>query len=130
MRTHDSAVGIHEQLTQFKELTASAKDLAENSQTEAVSGFKEIQHNHDILNLVVDAVDGIKSTSDMMMNTIQEKAELAKSVSDEVKNLIHLSDDTVNISSKTRDDMKKIGNEANDLSEMVSRFNKSMIGRV
>ncbi len=125
MRTHDSAAGIHEQLTQFKELTASAREHAETSKAAAVNGFKEIQHNHDILNSVVEAVDGIKSSSDMMVETIKEKAEAAKSVSEEVKNLISLSDDTASISSKSRDDMEKISDEASDLSEMISSFKHS-----
>lgn len=121
-RTHDSAAGIHEQLTQFKELTASAREQAESSKAAAINGFQEIQHNHEILNSVVAAVDGIKGTSDMMMETIKEKAEAAKSVSDEVKNLINLSDDTASISNKSRDDMEKINDEASDLSEMISSF--------
>lgn len=71
---------------------------------------------------MVAAVDGIKGTSDMMMETIKEKAEAAKSVSYEVKNLINLSDDTASISNKSRDDMEKINDEASDLSEMISSF--------
>jgi aerotaxis receptor len=125
-RTHDSAVGIHEQLSHFQELTASAREQAESSKSAAMSGFKEIQHNHEILTTVASVVDGIKGTSDMMKETIKEKAEAAQGVSDEVKKLISISDDTASISNRSRDDMEKINDEASDVSEMIARFKKGM----
>ena len=91
-----------------------------------ISGVNEVQQSHEVLNEVQKAINGIKATSDMMMNTIREKAETAKAVSGEVRDLIKLSEENVGISGKTRDEMQKLSEKADDLSEMVLRFNQGI----
>ncbi len=126
LRTHDSATDIHKQLEAFMNKTGEAHELSTASKQDVISGVNEVQQNHEVLNEVQEAINGIKATSDMMMNTIREKAETAKAVSGEVRDLIKLSEENVSISGKTRDEMQKLSEKADDLSEMVLRFNQGI----
>ncbi len=126
LRTHDSATDIHKQLEAFMSKTGEAHELSTASKQDVISGVNEVQQSHEVLNEVQKAINGIKATSDMMMNTIREKAETAKAVSGEVRDLIKLSEENVGISGKTRDEMQKLSEKADDLSEMVLRFNQGI----
>ena len=66
----------------------------------------------------------IKQTADSMLAAIESQNQTAKEVAGQVSQLLSLSDESVDITSKTQDDMLKLKDETNDVVEMITRFNK------
>ena len=59
-----------------------------------------------------------------MLAAIESQNQTAKEVAGQVSQLLSLSDESVDITSKTQDDMLKLKDETNDVVEMITRFNK------
>lgn len=128
IRTQKTAGDIHKQLDDFKETTAQAHQLSIASRDHALAGVHEVEQNNEVLRSLHDAVKEIKNASDNMRNTINEKAQTARAVSEEVRHLVRLSDDSVDLSNRSRDEMVKLNDEADELSEMIDRFNQGFNG--
>ena len=73
---------------------------------------------------VLQAIDVIKQTADSMLAAIESQNQTAKEVAGQVSQLLSLSDESEDITSKTHDDMLKLKDETNDVVEMITRFNK------
>ena len=90
----------------------------------AKSGVEEVGKNNDNMQNVLQAIDVIKQTADSMLAAIESQNQTAKEVAGQVSQLLSLSDESVDITSKTQDDMLKLKDETNDVVEMITRFNK------
>lgn len=125
-RTHESAEGIHRQLEEFSKNTSVAREKSLKSRDDVVAGVEQVRKSHEVLSSVHESINAIKNTSEGMMNIVKEKAKTAEDVNTEVRALISLSEDNVQMSDRTHEEMKKLSEKAEDLKEMVERFNRGV----
>lgn len=126
LRTHESADDIHKQLEEFQQNTALAHEQSIKSHNDVAEGVEEVRKSHEVLASVHEVIHGIKETSENMKNMVMEKAKTAEDVNAQVRELISISEDNVQMSDKTHEEMKKLSEKAEDLKEMVERFNQGV----
>ena len=124
LSTHKSTQNIHDLINEFKEKAQDATTMAEQGLEAAQNGVVEVGHNNDNVAKVVDAISVIKDNADKMLNAIHEQSQTVQDVAAQVESLFSLTDSTVDITSRTRDDMRKLKDETNDVVEMIARFDK------
>ena len=124
LNTHKSTDNIHNLIQEFIEKAKEASDMAQLGLEAAKSGVEEVGKNNDNMQNVLQAIDVIKQTADSMLAAIESQNQTAKEVAGQVSQLLSLSDESVDITSKTHDDMLKLKDETNDVVEMITRFNK------
>ena len=124
LNTHKSTDNIHNLIQEFIEKAKDASDMAQLGLEAAKSGVEEVGKNNDNMQNVLQAIDVIKQTADSMLAAIESQNQTAKEVAGQVSQLLSLSDESVDITSKTQDDMLKLKDETNDVVEMITRFNK------
>lgn len=124
LSTHKSTQNIHDLINEFKEKAQDATTMAEQGLEAAQNGVVEVGHNNDNVAKVVDAISVIKDNADKMLNAIHEQSQTVQDVAAQVESLFSLTDSTVDITSRTRDDMQKLKDETNDVVEMIARFDK------
>lgn len=59
-----------------------------------------------------------------MLEEINMHSETVQGVADQVKQIFSLTDESVDITSKTQKDMQYLKDEADDVVEMITRFNR------
>ena len=124
LSTHKSTQNIHDLINEFKEKAQDATTMAEQGLEAAQNGVVEVGHNNDNVAKVVDAISVIKDNADKMLNAIHEQSQTVQDVAAQVESLFSLTDSTVDITSRARDDMQKLKDETNDVVEMIARFDK------
>lgn len=123
LSTHKSTQNIHDLIDEFKEKAEEAKLMAEQGLEAAQNGVIEVGRNNDNVEKVVEAINVIKNNSDKMLNEINQHSDTAQNVANQVEQLFELTDQSVDITSKTSEDMLRLQHETNDVVEMISRFN-------
>ena len=103
-----------------------AREKSLKSRDDVVAGVEQVRKSHEVLSSVHESINAIKNTSEGMMNIVKEKAKTAEDVNTEVRALISLSEDNVQMSDRTHEEMKKLSEKAEDLKEMVERFNRGV----
>lgn len=124
LSTHKSTQNIHNLIDDFKEKAEEAKVMAENGLAAAKNGVVEVGRNNDNVEKAVEAISVIKGNADKMLEEINLHSETVQSVADQVKQIYSLTDESVDITSKTQQDMQYLKNEADGVVEMISRFNR------
>lgn len=124
LSTHKSTQNIHSLIDDFKEKADEAKVMAENGLAAAQNGVVEVGRNNDNVEKAVEAISVIKTNADKMLEEINMHSETVQGVADQVKQIFSLTDESVDITSKTQQDMQYLKNEADDVVEMISRFNR------
>lgn len=124
LSTHKSTQNIHNLIDDFKEKAEEAKVMAEHGLTAAQNGVVEVGRNNDNVEKVVEAISVIKENADKMLNEINMHSETVQGVAEQVKQIFSLTDESVDITSKTQQDMQYLKDEADDVVEMISRFNR------
>ncbi|MGN1280970.1 MAG: methyl-accepting chemotaxis protein [Succinivibrio sp.] len=123
LSTHKSTQNIHDLIDEFKEKADEAKIMAEQGLEAAQNGVIEVGRNNDNVEKVVEAINVIKANSDKMLNEINLHSDTTQNVAHQVEELFDLTDQSVDITSKTHDDMIQLQLETSDVVEMIGRFN-------
>ena len=124
MSTHKSTQNIHNLIDDFKEKAEEAKVMAERGLNAAQNGVVEVGLNNDNVEKVVEAISVIKGNADKMLEEINMHSETVQGVADQVKQIFSLTDESVDITSRTQKDMQYLKDEADDVVEMITRFNR------
>lgn len=124
LSTHKSTQNIHNLIDDFKEKAEEAKVMAERGLNAAQNGVVEVGLNNDNVEKVVEAISVIKGNADKMLEEINMHSETVQGVADQVKQIFSLTDESVDITSRTQKDMQYLKDEADDVVEMITRFNR------
>lgn len=122
--THKSTQSIHDLIADFKEKAVAATAMANKGLEVAKNGVVEVGRNNDNVESVVDAISIIKNSADKMLESIHAQGQVARDVASQVESLFNLTDQSVDITSRSQEDMLQLKHETDDVVEMVSRFSR------
>lgn len=122
-KTQSSTVEIHKLLDNFKSTAITALNTSQQGQEEAQAGLKQLIDSNEKLDTVLNDIYSIKDYASQMQEVVEAHSQTSEEVAEKVDSILSLSDNTVKSSSKTVDNNRKLRDVAEDLTDMVTRFN-------
>ncbi len=122
-KTQSSTVEIHKLLDNFKTTAVKALNISQQGQNEAQAGLQQLIESNEKLDTVLNDIYSIKDYASQMQEVVEAHSQTSEEVAEKVDSILSLSDNTVKSSSKTVDNNRKLRDVAEDLTDMVTRFN-------
>ena len=123
-RTQDSTKEIHQIISGLTSKADTAVRVAQSGTAGAETGLSRVKETEDMLNGISDAVGSIAHMSIQMAAAVEQQANVAEEVNQQVVNISSLANDTLKEASSSADSIRKLQRVSNELHELVVRFAK------
>ncbi|WP_397471935.1 methyl-accepting chemotaxis protein [Rheinheimera sp.] len=121
-RTQDSTKEIHQIISDLTSRADNAVRVAQNGTTGADAGLSRVKETEEMLNGISDAVGSIANMSIQMAAAVEEQANVAEEVNQQVVNISSLANNSLTEAGNSADSIKQLQLVSNELHELVVRF--------
>lgn len=121
-RTQESTKEIHQIISDLTSRADNAVRVAQNGTAGAEAGLNRVKETEEMLNGISDAVGNIANMSIQMAAAVEQQANVAEEVNQQVVNISNLGTDSLTEAANSADSIKKLQQISNELHELVVRF--------
>ncbi len=123
-RTQESTKEIHQIIGDLTNRADTAVRVAQNGTSGAEAGLARVKETEEMLNGISDAVGSIASMSIQMAAAVEQQANVAEEVNQQVVNISGLANNTLTEAANSADSIKQLQLVSNELHELVVRFTR------
>lgn len=121
-RTQESTKEIHQIINDLTSRADTAVRVAQAGTAGAESGLTRVKETEEMLNGISDAVGSIANMSIQMAAAVEEQANVAEEVNQQVVNISSLANNSLNEAGNSANSIKQLQRVSNELHELVVRF--------
>jgi aerotaxis receptor len=121
-RTQESTKEIHQIISALTTRADTAVRVAQNGTSGAEAGLIRVKETEEMLNGISDAVGSIANMSIQMAAAVEQQANVAEEVNQQVVNISSLANNTLIEAGNSADSIKQLQLVSNELHELVIRF--------
>ncbi len=121
-RTQHSTKEIHQIVNDLSNRADTAVRVAQSGTSGAETGLSRVKETEEMLNGISDAVGSIANMSIQMAAAVEQQANVAEEVNQQVVNISTLANNTLTEAGNSADSIKKLQRVSNELHELVVRF--------
>ncbi|HEY0921196.1 PAS domain-containing methyl-accepting chemotaxis protein [Rheinheimera pacifica] len=121
-RTQESTKEIHQIISDLTTRADTAVRVAQNGTSGAEAGLIRVKETEEMLNGISDAVGSIANMSIQMAAAVEQQANVAEEVNQQVVNISSLANNTLIEAGNSADSIKQLQLVSNELHELVVRF--------
>ncbi|MEH8016706.1 methyl-accepting chemotaxis protein [Rheinheimera muenzenbergensis] len=121
-RTQNSTKEIHQIISDLTSRADTAVRVAQNGTAGAETGLSRVKETEEMLNGISDAVGSIANMSIQMAAAVEQQANVAEEVNQQVVNISNLAKDSLTEAGNSADSIEKLQQISNELHELVVRF--------
>lgn len=123
-RTQESTKEIHQIINDLTNRATNAVRVAQNGTQGAETGLGRVKETEEMLNGISDAVGSIAQMSIQMAAAVEEQANVAEDINQQVVNISNLANKSLGEAGRSADSIKQLQLVSNELHELVVRFNR------
>jgi aerotaxis receptor len=123
-RTQDSTKEIHQIINDLTLRADAAVKVAQSGTAGAESGLSRVKETEEMLNGISDAVGNIANMSIQMAAAVEEQANVAEDINQQVVNISNLANTSLSEASNSADSIRQLQLVSNELHELVVRFSR------
>lgn len=121
-RTQESTKEIHQIISDLTVRADTAVRVAQSGTSGAEAGLVRVKETEEMLNGISDAVSSIANMSIQMAAAVEEQANVAEEVNQQVVNISSLANNSLTEAGNSADSIKQLQLVSNELHELVVRF--------
>ena len=121
-RTQESTKEIHQIIADLTSRADNAVRVAQDGTSGAEAGLSRVKETEQMLNGISDAVGSIANMSIQMAAAVEQQANVAEEVNQQVVNISSLAQNSLTEAANSADSIKKLQQISNELHELVVRF--------
>lgn len=121
-RTQESTKEIHQIISDLTSRADNAVRIAHTGTAGAETGLSRVKETEDMLNGISDAVNSIAQMSIQMAAAVEQQANVAEEVNQQVVNISSLANTSLTEAGNSAQSIKQLQAVSNELHELVVRF--------
>ena len=121
-RTQNSTKEIHQIISDLTSRADNAVRVAQNGALGADAGLARVKETEEMLNGISDAVGSIANMSIQMAAAVEQQANVAEEVNQQVVNISSLANNSLTEAGNSAGSIKQLQLVSNELHELVVRF--------
>lgn len=121
-RTQESTKEIHQIVSDLTSRADTAVRVAQSGTAGAETGLNRVKETEEMLNGISEAVGSIANMSIQMAAAVEQQANVAEEVNQQVMNISGLANDSLTEAANSADSIKQLQLVSNELHELVVRF--------
>ena len=121
-RTQESTKEIHKIIADLTNRADTAVRVAHTGTAGAEAGLKRVKETEEMLNGISDAVGSIANMSIQMAAAVEQQANVAEEVNQQVVNISSLANNSLTEAANSANSIKQLQQVSNELHELVVRF--------
>ncbi|MCS4308052.1 aerotaxis receptor [Rheinheimera pacifica] len=121
-RTQESTKEIHQIISDLTTRADTAVRVAQNGTSGAEAGLIRVKETEEMLYGISDAVGSIANMAIQMAAAVEQQANVADEVNQQVVNISGLANNTLSEAGNSADSIKQLQQVSNELHELVVRF--------
>lgn len=121
-RTQESTKEIHQIVSDLTSRADTAVRVAQSGTAGAETGLSRVKETEEMLNGISDAVGNIANMSIQMAAAVEQQANVAEEVNQQVVNISGLANNSLTEAANSADSIKQLQLVSNELHELVVRF--------
>lgn len=121
-RTQNSTKEIHQIISDLTSRADNAVRVAQNGALGADAGLARVKETEEMLNGISDAVGSIANMSIQMAAAVEQQANVAEEVNQQVVNISSLANNSLTEAGNSAGSIKQLQRVSNELHELVVRF--------
>ncbi|WP_166838860.1 methyl-accepting chemotaxis protein [Rheinheimera pleomorphica] len=121
-RTQESTKEIHQIIADLTSRADTAVRVAHTGTAGAEAGLNRVKETEEMLNGISDAVGSIANMSIQMAAAVEQQANVAEEVNQQVVNISSLANNSLTEAANSANSIKQLQQVSNELHELVVRF--------